>query len=322
MKVLCIGRSFWKMIVNIDNYPEENMKYQYKDAIINGGGTTLNTAYLLGKWGVDTIIATAVGSDDYGTKIKKLFQDINVNTNYIETIYDKDTSFSFDLINTTSGNGTIFNILSDELMLKKYNYDFIPDIIFTDGSDYGATQNAISKNPNALSIIAAENTTSEILELCKYMKYIVCSKGFAEGITNMKFDFNNPTSLTAIYDKLQNKYPNANIIITLKDHGALYQSNYQVKIMPGLKIEVRDATSAGDIFCGTFIYSLTNSFDMDKAITLANIAAGLSCTKIGTINSIPSLSEVLDYYTKKMGYVNNSSNNNQANSIEEHLDTL
>ena len=38
-----------------------------------------------------------------------------------------------------------------------------------------------------------------------YIKYIVCSKGFAETVTGMKFDYNNPSTLVAIYNKLQNK---------------------------------------------------------------------------------------------------------------------
>ena len=323
MKVLCIGHSSWDMTVNVDNYPEENIKYRYNDVTSGGGGPASNAAYLLGKWGVDTVIATAVGSDDYGTKIKKEFQDINVNTNYIETVYDKDTSFSFILINKSNGNRTVFNVAKEHAMLKKFNYDFTPDIILTDGHDYGATQNAVSKYPNAISIIDAGRNTPEILELCKYMKYIICSKGFAETVTNMQFDYNNPSSLTAIYDKLQNKYPNSNLVITLEEHGALYQSNYQVKIMPGLKIDVKDTTGAGDIFHGAFVYGLTNSFDMDKTITLANIAAGLSCTKVGSRISMPTLSEVLDYYTKKMGLVNNvNPNSTKTATVEDQLDTL
>ena len=119
----------------------------------------------------------------------------------------------------------------------------------------------------------------------------------------MKFDFNNPQSLVNVYTKLQNKYPNANIVVTLEEHGALYQVNNQIKIMPGLKCNAVDTTGAGDIFHGAFVYGLANGFDMEKIITLANIAGGLSVQKMGSRLSVPTLSEVLDYYTKKMGMV-------------------
>ncbi len=318
MKILCIGHSSWDMTVPVDDYPVENTKYRFSEKYSAGGGPASNAAYLLGKWGIETVIATTIGSDDFGTKIKKEFQDIKVNTEYIETNYEKETSFSFILINKKNGSRTVFNVATEHPALKKLNYDFTPDIIFTDGHDYGATQNAISKYQNAISVIDAGRITPELLELCKYIKYIVCSKGFAETVTGMKFDFNNPQSLVNIYTKLQNKYPNSNLTITLEEHGCLYTSGNEIKIMPGLKLTPVDTTGAGDIFHGAFTYGLANGFDMDKVMTFANIAAGLSVTKMGSRLSIPSLSEVMDYYNARFNVsglpqTNNTGEANSAN---------
>ncbi len=316
MKILCIGHSSWDITVPVDKYPEENIKYRFNEKYSAGGGPAGNAAYLLGKWGMDTVIASTVGSDDFGEKIKKEFQSVNVNTNYLETTYDKDTSLSFILINKQNGLRTIFNVATEHPMLKKLTYDFTPDIIFTDGHDYGASQNAISAYQNAISIIDAGRTTPEILELCKYTKYIVCSKDFAETVTGLKFDFTNPNSLVMVYNKLQDKYPNASITITLESMGAMYQVGNEIKIMPGLKVQAVDTTGAGDIFHGAFTYGLANGFDMEKTITIANIAAGLSVGKIGSRLSIPSLSDVLDYYTKVTG-ANNAPSGTADNQSSE-----
>lgn len=313
MKILCIGHSSWDMTVPVDDYPVENTKYRFSEKYSAGGGPASNAAYLLGKWGIETVIATTIGSDDFGTKIKKEFQDIKVNTEYIETNYEKETSFSFILINKKNGSRTVFNVATEHPALKKLNYDFTPDIIFTDGHDYGATQNAISKYQNAITVIDAGRVTPELLELCKYIKYIVCSKGFAETVTGMKFDFNNPQSLVAIYTKLQDKYPNSNLTITLEEHGCLYTSGNEIKIMPGLKLTPVDTTGAGDIFHGAFTYGLANGFDMDKIVTFANIAAGISVTKMGSRLSIPALSEVMDYYNQRF----NVNNTVQPNNTQE-----
>lgn len=304
MKILCIGHSSWDITVPVNEYPTENTKYRYNEKYSSGGGPASNAAYLLGKWGIDTTIATSIGSDDFGTKIKKEFQDIKVNTDYIETSYDKDTSLSFILINKSNGSRTVFNVATEHPSLKKLSYEFTPDVILTDGHDYGATQNAISRYPNAITIIDAGRVTPELLELCKYIKYIVCSKGFAETVTGLKFDYNNPSTLVEIYKKLQDKYPNSSIVITLEEKGCLYQSTNEIKIMPGLKVDPVDTTGAGDIFHGAFTYCIANKFDMEKTITISNIAAGLSVTKIGGRLSIPTLSEVLDYYAKKVGQTN------------------
>ena len=205
------------------------------------------------------------------------------------------------MVNKKNGLRTVFNVATEHPPLKKYNYEFVPDIILTDGHDYGASQNAITKFPEAITIIDAGRVTQELLELCKYIKYIVCSKGFAETVTGLKFDYTKPQSLVNIYNKLQNKYPNSTIVVTLEEHGALYQAGNQIKIMPGLKVNAIDTTGAGDIFHGAFTYGIANGFDMEKTIMIANIAGGLSVQKMGSRLSIPSLSEVLDYYAKKMG---------------------
>ena len=91
----------------------------------------------------------------------------------------------------------------------------------------------------------------------------------------------------------------------------MYQVGNEIKIMPGLNVQAVDTTGAGDIFHGAFTYGIANNFDMEKVVTLANIAAGLSVTKMGSRLSIPNLSEVLDYYTKKTGMVNGQNNQGQ-----------
>ena len=278
-----------------------------------GGGPASNAAYLLGKWGVDTTIATVVGSDSFGDKIKKEFQSVNVRCDYIETAYDKDTSLSFILINKNNGSRTVFNVATEVIPLKKYTYDFTPDIVYTDGHDYGAVQNAINSFPNAIKIIDAGRVTPELLELCKYMNYIVCSKGFAETVSGVKIDYNNSSTLVSVYSILKKKYPNAIIVVTLEDMGALYMINNEIKIMPGLKVKVQDTTGAGDIFHGAFTYCIANKIDLEKAITISNITAGMSVSMVGGRLSIPLLSTVLDYYQQYMYTM--AKNNQTANQV-------
>ncbi len=312
MKVLCIGHTSYDISCEVDEYPQENYKYRLPGRIGCGGGPASNAAYLLGKWGVDTSIATVLGSDDYAEKIKKEFQSVNVDTNYIETSYEKETSLSFIMINKSNGSRTVFNLPSDLAPIKKFTYEFTPDVIYTDGHDYGATQNAISKFPKALRIIDAGRCVQEVIELCKYMNYIVCSLEFATNLTGLKIDYEKPQTLVELYTKLQAKYTNANIVITLEEHGAMYVHNNELKIMPGLKVEAKDTTGAGDIFHGAFVYGLVNNFDMEKCVTIANIAGGLSVQKVGSRQSVPALSDVLDYYTKTINAGNQNINNGES----------
>lgn len=299
MKVLVIGHSSYDISCPVEEYPVENTKYRLDENAMCGGGPAGNAAFLLGKWGVETYYAGVVGSDDFGSKIKKELETAGVNTDYVETNYEKPTSLSFILINKKNGSRTLFNIAGERPSLKKYDFTMEPDVILIDGHEYAASMAAINKYPNAITIIDAGRITPELKELCKYCKYLVTSKGFAETITKTKIDFTNPNSLVQVYTALKNNYPKSEIIVTLEDKGCLYAINNEIKIMPGLKVTPKDTTGAGDIFHGAFTYAISKGFDLEKTVRYANIAAGLSVTKIGARLSIPSIAEVSNYYNEK-----------------------
>ena len=111
---------------------------------------------------------------------------------------------------------------------------------------------------------------------------------------------------------------NNTLIVTLGSKGSLLINNYTSKKFSPINVEAVDTTGAGDIFHGAFTYGLANGFDMDKIVTFANIAAGLSVTKMGSRLSIPSLSEVMDYYNARFNVsglpqTNNTGEANSAN---------
>ena len=56
-----------------------------------------------------------------------------------------------------------------------------------------------------------------------------------------------------------------------------------------------DTTGAGDTFCGYFIALLSQGKDPLAALSIANNAAALKVTKLGTADAIPSLVDVLDF---------------------------
>lgn len=301
MKVLVIGYSCYDISCPVDEYPVENTKYRLNEAIMCGGGPAGNAAFLLGKWGVDTTLAGVIGSDDYGNKIKKEYENAGVKIDFLETNYEKPTPVSFIMINKKNGSRTSFNIAGDRPQMKKneLTMDPEPDIILLDGQEYNTSINALNKYPKAISVIDAGRITPELKDLCRNCKYIVSSKGFAETETKIKIDYANPNTLVQVYTELKNKYPKAEIVVTLEDKGALYAVNNEIKIMPGLKVTPADTTGAGDIFHGAFVYALSKGYDLEKCVRYANITAGLSVQKIGARLSIPSLTDVANYYNTK-----------------------
>ena len=46
------------------------------------------------------------------------------------------------------------------------------------------------------------------------------------------------------------------------------------------------------MFRGGFIYALVEQQPIDQALRTANAAAAVSCTRLGALNGVPSLTEV------------------------------
>ena len=305
MNALSIGKIAYDITVPVDNFPQENSKSLLKEKMEYSGGSACNVAILLNKWKCETYFSGVIGYDDYGSTIKKELENENIHTTYLETNYEKQTIMNIILVNKSTTSRTIMAIEPEINHLKKSDFQENYDIIYSDGYEYSATLNSINQNPTAISLLGASldngSDEKEIMTIAKSVKYVTFSIDFAEKQTKMKADFNNPQTLLNIYKELKNKLPNTNIIVTLKNMGAMYQFNDEIKVMPTVSVQEVDRTGSGDIFDGALLYGLWKKYDIEKAIRVANIAAGLSTTKYGVKNSIPLLSEVINYYEQRFG---------------------
>ena len=310
MRVLCIGESLLEISCPVNTQIVEGNNLFITDKQENGGGHAGNVAYLLGKWGIETYIASMMGADDIANKIKKEYESIGVKTDYIETRFDRSTSINVVLINQTTKVNTIIEV-NNNSKLKKYSFLIEPDIIFSDGNDFNASVSATDKFPNTTSILKVSRFTNEIIELCRYYKYLIFNKSSAEDFTGMKMDFKNTSTLVNLYNKIKQKYSDSEIVITLGEKGCVYSDGSQIKVMPPVNVNVLDNNGAGDIFAGAFVYGIGRNFEYEKTITYATIAASLSAARFSSRQSIPALSEVSGYYEGK----NSNASAQNANTV-------
>lgn len=294
MKILVIGHAAYDITMVVDQFPKENTKNRIDNRVECGGGPAANAAYLLAKWGLDVSFAGIVGNDEYGQKIKDELDNVGVNTVYLESSDDYTTTNSFIVANKENGSRTIFTYRSKNMAMKSCNIDFEPDIILCDGQEIEMTNYMLDLYPKAISIIDTGRPTEEIIKLSKRVNYLVCSKDFAESVSNIKINSNN--DMIKLYNFMKQEFSNE-VIITLEEQGCLYSIENQIKIMPSLKVKAVDTTGAGDIFHGAFTYGIAQKWPLEKCLKVANIAGALSVTKIGSKYSIPTKEEIDKYET-------------------------
>lgn len=294
MKAICVGHSTYDTTLPMDAYPIENFKYRIENHIECGGGPASNGAYLLAKWGIETTICSVIGDDYYGDRIIDEFKKIGANTKYLEKRKNYQTSSSFIIANMSNGLRTIITSKKDPIKKLDNIITDKADLILIDGEHPETALEVLNNNPDALSVIDAGRLTEDTLKLGKKVKYLVCSKEFAERFSKKKIDISNLNSLIEVYNELKIYFQNT-VIITLEAAGSFTQIDGQYKIIPSIKVIAKDSTGAGDIFHGAITYFLGNGYPIEKAIHYASITSAISVTKIGSRFSIPKLEEVLNY---------------------------
>ncbi|MBQ6323764.1 MAG: carbohydrate kinase family protein [Bacilli bacterium] len=294
MKVVCVGHSTYDTTLPMDLYPTENSKYRINKHIECGGGPASNGAYLLAKWGMDTTIVSIVGDDYYGDKVIEDFKNIGADITYLEKKENHMTSSSYIIANMSNGSRTIITSKKPPIRKLSKPVNIKADVILVDGEHPETAIEVLKNNPDAISVLDAGRYDEDRLVIGKLVKYVVCSKEFAEKFSETEINVNNIDTLITAYEKLKDYYK-TNIIITLEAAGSFTEIDGKPQIIPSIKVTSLDSTGAGDIFHGAFTYFISNGYSLIEAIHFSSVTAAISVTRIGSRYSIPELREVFDY---------------------------
>jgi sulfofructose kinase len=87
------------------------------------------------------------------------------------------------------------------------------------------------------------------------------------------------------------------LCVTLGSRGSMLLDGDQMYRAAAPQVHAVDATGAGDVFRGAFIYALLRGDRPMDVLRFANAAAALSCTREGALDSVPSHREVEEFLT-------------------------
>lgn len=295
MKILCLGQSAYDITIPVESYPIENKKYKVHEVYECGGGACNNAAYLMAKWHDEVYLASSIGKDVYGKKIKQELENIGIKTDYINEI-DVPTTTSYILANKQSGTRTIVTRIDTNMHFPiGSNIDLKADIILFDGHDLDMALKVIENNPEAIKVIDAGSLKKDTVLLSKYCDYIVCSNDFAREYSGINFDYSDMNTIHEVYDKIANDFK-GKLVITLEHLGSLTKIDNEFKLVPSIKVNTVDTTGAGDIYHGAFTHFIAHGYELVDAMHYANIAGALSVCIIGSKNSMPEYEEVINYH--------------------------
>ena len=98
-----------------------------------------------------------------------------------------------------------------------------------------------------------------------------------------------PQAIVDFYLRLGSK----TVVLKMGADGSYVATSDRRMLVPPFKVDVIDATGAGDTFCGAFLARILAGDEAEAAARHAGVAAALACTGYGAVAPIPTADQVL-----------------------------
>ncbi len=271
-----------------------------EEFVVGPGGKGSNQSVAAGKAGGSVEFITKIGNDDYGKMALKTYKETNVGTRNVFESEEHSTGVAAILLDKETGNNAISVVPGAAGALTTEDIDKAKDTIINSSIFLTQLEVPIDVVYHALKIAKDNNITTilnpapaaelpqEIFPLVDYFTPNETEASFyIEGEINTVDDAKK-------YAKNILDLGVKNVLLTLGEKGAYYFNKKESHFEPSLdlKNKVVDTSGAGDAFNGAFATALCENKSVIQAIKFANCYAGISTTRIGTANSMPTRDEI------------------------------
>lgn len=289
MKILNFGALNIDYVYTVDHILSEGETLSSKNLEIFPGGKGLNQSVALAKAGADVYHAGKIGVE--GKILKDTLASYGVKLDYVKESSDKsghaiiqvDKSGRNNILLYGGANKTISKDFVDEVLKDFSKEDII--LLQNEISEVAYIINEAYKKDMTI-VFNPSPIDEDILRLplekvhCFILNEIegMCLTGNKEKID--------------VSDNLLEKYPHAQIILTLGEKGVIYRDKLNTYQQAAFRVKAVDTTAAGDTFTGYYLASVVGGLNVSESLKRASKAAALAVSKKGASTSIPTLEEV------------------------------
>ena len=300
MKKLSILGIFVADLAFFGKIPKVGETILGQDFVVGPGGKGSNQSVAAGKAGASIDFITKVGDDDYGKMAFSIYKETNVGSNFVYVSKEHNTGVAAILLNKDTGENAISVVPGAAGALTIEDIDNAKDVITNSSIFLTQLEAPMDVVIHALKI-AKENNVTTILNPAPSAKldpsvfplvdYFTPNE--SEASFYVSGQISNKTD-AAKYGKDILNLGVKNVVITLGDQGVYFINNQETHFEPAMDLgsKVVDTSGAGDAFSGAFATALTENKSVIESIKFANTFAGISTTRIGTANSMPSREEI------------------------------
>lgn len=265
---------------------------------VSNGGVGRNIGENLVRLGVSTKLISVIGDDPYGVKIlndAKLIgldmEDSLILKDIATSIYLSILDGSHDMAMAISYMEIYDKMTIDFIMGKNHVIENSKLCIIDTNIPIHVIEHILKTNTNKDFLLDTVSTTKakKVKDLIGYFHTIKPNKIEAEVLTGIKIQSEDDLIRAAEYFISKGV---KRVFITLGDKGIFYSDGTITGHINVPKIEIINATGAGDAFTAALAYSYVNNIEIDEAARLGVAASIIALSHENTINPNMSIENI------------------------------
>jgi len=320
---LMIDKYLWGDCMRVSpEAPVQIIDVKRETTLLGGAG---NVAHNLLALGANVEVLSIIGGCEISNELKELFKNINLSTDYLIEQKDRISSkktriisgqqqvIRYDIESNEDINKSSENKLMDiyKSVISKFELVIISDYGKGVVTNYVAEEVIKLANSNDIRVIVDPKGS----DYSKYTSAYLLTPNKKEASEATGISISDEESIKEALIKLKDSCKLHTSLITLSEDGIAVLDD-QFRSHPTVAREVFDVTGAGDTVIAALGYALAVNLDIDSAVILANLAAGIVVSKIGS--STASFEEIIRYESS----LNYSECEERVLSLKEFTKTL
>lgn len=253
------------------------------------GGQVATTMAACAALGLRAAYAGTIGDDDDGRFVRETLVSTLVDVSYLH-VAQAPTRSATILVEARTGERTVLWSRDARLSMTAAQVDAIDvagaRLIHVDDTDIAASIRFARAARRAGRMVTTDIDASghDVRELLKLATHPILSE---QGLAALIGERDPERGLRAL-----RRQCDGILCVTLGAQGAMALDGDILVTSPGVTVTAIDTTGAGDVFRAGFIKALLDGLSLQDILRFANATAAISCTRMGAISGVPTLSDV------------------------------
>lgn len=295
-RIYVIGALVYDLVFDVPDWIEPNRAVHASQVTLSPGGKALNQAAAARLLGGDVALIGCVGDDLFGAEMLGALRRIGVDVNHVKVHDSARTSLASIVV-----KGTVPGFIGAPDASRKIDEGDIKralghlqanDLLLI---DFEIPQRLVgfaltlARNTGATTVVNPAPFFTRDAFVFAYLHLVdVIIPNRLEAQLIAGADSDDPDELAGRLLKMGI----GQVVLTLGEDGCVLYQTGRKREQAAFALDIVDTTGASDAFVGAYALALARRWPDQRTLEFATAAAGLSCTKRGTMSSLPRLSDV------------------------------